>query len=415
MTSGLTHRTAPEPLRRNRDYQVWWSGAAVSNIGSCLLATAVPLLVLETSGSAGRAGLAAGAAAMAKLLGSSPAGALVDRYPRRALLLVASALQFLAAVSLLAAAVRDHIGLAHLVTAAAVEGLGYSLHTATELPLLRRIVPEEQHRSALSREQSRKATAQLAGPPLGGLLFSWSPVAPFAAATLCFLGVTGAALALRAPLGPPVRDPAPRDVPRRTTPLAGLRHVRDSPFLRYMLVWFALVNGAFAGLGLLLVVLCHDRGAAAATVGLTQAIGSAGAVAGAWACERLTARMAGARLLGAASWMLVAGTVAMAVPLDVPLVGLAYAGALFLTPAVNVSFMEYMVRTVPEHLTGRISMTMMTAARSLNWLFAMTVGAMADRWGPLVPLFALAGLFLTLACAGHARGSVRVSADLGGL
>ncbi|GAA0396817.1 MFS transporter [Streptomyces luteireticuli] len=414
MTSGVARRTAREPLRRNRDYQVWWSGAAVSGTGSCLLATAVPLLVLETTGSAGRAGLVAGAAAVAKLVGSSPAGALADRCHRRALLLTASALQLLAAASVLGAAVRHHVGLAHLVAAAAVEGLGYSLHTATELPLLRRIVPEEQRRSALSREQSRKATAQLAGPPLGGLLFSWSPGAPFAAAALCFLGVTGAALALRTPLGPPVREPAPGDAPRRATPLAGLRHVRASPFLRYMLVWFALVNGAFAGLGLLLVVLCHARGASAAAVGLTQAVGSAGAVLGAWACERLTARTTGARLLRAASWILLAGTVAMAVPLSAPFGGLAYAGALFLTPAVNVSFMEYMVRTVPERLTGRISMTMMTAARSLNWAFTTVVGSMADRWGPLVPLFALAGLFLALACAGHVRESADAAAGAGG-
>ncbi|MEU2608389.1 MFS transporter [Streptomyces albus] len=391
------------PLRRNRDYQMWWSGAAASNVGSYLLTVAAPLLVLETSGSAGQAGIVAGAAAVAKLAGSSPAGTLVDLCSRRALLFLASALQILAAVSLFAALLtgaRGDILLAHLTVAVIVEGLGYSLHTATELPLLRKIVSEGQRRAALSREQSRKAAAQLAGPPLGGLLFSWSPVAPFLAAAVLFLGVISVALALRVPLGP-ARRARTRTGSMRGPRLAGLRYVCARRYLRYMLVWFALVNGAFAGLGLLLVVLCHDRGAAPAEIGFAQAAGSAGAVLGAVACEWLTARMAATPLLKASSWLLVAGAVAMAVPASAVITGIAYAVALFLTPAVNVSFMHHLVHSVPDELTGRISMAMMTAARSLNWCFAMGAGAMADLHGPLFPLFSLAGLFLVLACANH--------------
>jgi hypothetical protein len=53
------------PLRRNRDHQWWWAGAAVSNTGSYMPTTAVPLLVLHTDGSASRAGLVAGTTALA--------------------------------------------------------------------------------------------------------------------------------------------------------------------------------------------------------------------------------------------------------------------------------------------------------------------------------------------------------------
>lgn len=400
MTLDAPHAELEKPLRRNRDYQVWWLGAAASNIGSYLLTVAAPLLVLETSGSAGQAGLVAGAAAVAKFASSTPAGVLVDLCSRRVLLILASALQLLAVVSLLAAILLGEAHLGHLITAAVLEGLGYSLYTATELPLLRRIVPEGQHRAALSREQSRKAAAQLAAPPLGGLLFSWSPAAPFFTAAMVFLGVTGTALALRVPLGPDRRDKA-RTGRIRTHGLAGVRYVLGSQYLRYMLVWFALVNGAFAGLGLLLVVLCHNRGADPGEIGMAQAAGSAGAVLGALVCEQLTARTTSTRLLRLSSWLLVAGATAMAVPAPATVTGLAYAAALFLTPAVNVSFMHHLVHTTPDALTGRISTAMMTAARSLNWFFIMGVGAMADWQGPLLPLFALSGLFLLLACANH--------------
>ncbi|WP_076971132.1 MFS transporter [Streptomyces sparsogenes] len=156
------------------------------------------MLILETSGSAGQAGLVAGTAAVAKFVSSTPAGVFVGLYPRRVLLLLASALQFLAVVSVFAAISLGEAHLGHLITAVVPEGLGYSLYTATELPLPRRIVPEGQRRAALSREQSRKAAAQLAAPPLGGLLFSWFPTAPFLTAVV-FLGLTGTALTLRVP------------------------------------------------------------------------------------------------------------------------------------------------------------------------------------------------------------------------
>ncbi|MFI2238216.1 MFS transporter [Streptomyces chrestomyceticus] len=395
--------TPAVPLRRNRDYNLWWSGAAASQTGSFMVTVAVPMLILTNSGSAGQAGLVTGASAVAKFVVAFPAGAVADRCSRRRLLLLSSLMQLAAVASILIAVASQHVRLVHLAAAALVEGAGYALHSATELPLLRKVVPEPQRRAALGREQGRKAAAQLTGPPLGGTLFSWVPWAPFLAASVSFLGVTTAALGIRAPLGPQRRrkEAAPPFFPEM---LEGVRYIRRSAFMSYMLLWFALVNGAFAGLSFLLVVLCHDRGASASAVGTAQGVGSAGAVLGALASAWLTARLTHRQLLKLASWVLVIGSAAMAVPTLSPLpTGLAYGVSLFLTPAVNVSFTHHMVGTVPDALTGRVSMTMMTAARSLNWLFVIAVGLAAERWDPLVPLFTLSSLFLALACANHLR------------
>ncbi|MFE6738423.1 MFS transporter [Streptomyces tubercidicus] len=409
--SSARHTESPVPLRRNRDYNFWWSGAAVSQTGSFIMTVAVPMLILTNSGSASQAGLVAGASTIAKFAVSFPGGTLADRYSRRHLLFFSSLMQLTAAASVLAAVALHQIHLLHLTAAALVEGAGYALHTATELPLLRSIVPAPQRRTALGREQGRKAAAQLTGPPLGGVLFSWHPWAPFLATAICFLGVTTAALAIRTPLGPAGHQCQKSTTPLLIRPVDGLRYVRRSAFMRYMLLWFALVNGAFAGLTFLLVVLCHDRGASASAVGTAQAIGSTGAVLGALASTLLTAHLTQQQLLKLASWVLVLGSVAMTVPtLTAQLTGAAYGISLFLTPAVNVSFMNHMVQTVPEALTGRVSMTMMTAARSLNWLFVMAAGVLADWWGPSVSLLALSGLFLVLACGNHIRRQPAVEA-----
>lgn len=53
-------------LWRNRDYMYWWTGDAVSMLGSTLSEIAFPLLVLYSTGSAGQAGIVAAAQAVGR-------------------------------------------------------------------------------------------------------------------------------------------------------------------------------------------------------------------------------------------------------------------------------------------------------------------------------------------------------------
>ncbi len=56
------------PLRRNRDFQLLWSGQAISVLGSQTSKIAYPLLVLAMTGSPAKAGLAGFAAMLGYLL-----------------------------------------------------------------------------------------------------------------------------------------------------------------------------------------------------------------------------------------------------------------------------------------------------------------------------------------------------------
>ena len=68
-----------------------WSGQAVSVLGTQVTQIAFPLLVLGLTGSAAAAGLVAAARTLPYLLLTLPAGALVDRWDRRATMVVCSA------------------------------------------------------------------------------------------------------------------------------------------------------------------------------------------------------------------------------------------------------------------------------------------------------------------------------------
>ena len=78
----------PVSLWRNRDYLLFWLGHAVSSFGTSFTQFAFPLLIVELTRSIAAAGLAYSLGQRPYALLSLPAGALVDRWPRKRLMLL---------------------------------------------------------------------------------------------------------------------------------------------------------------------------------------------------------------------------------------------------------------------------------------------------------------------------------------
>ena len=81
----------PTPLRRNRDFILLSSGQVVSAIGTRVTGVAFPLLVLALTHSPAKAGIVGFAQTLPFLLFYLPAGALVDRWNRKRVMLIADA------------------------------------------------------------------------------------------------------------------------------------------------------------------------------------------------------------------------------------------------------------------------------------------------------------------------------------
>src|SRR5947209_6839798 len=78
----------PIPLWQNRDYLLLWLGQAVSSLGTRLTQFAFPLLIVGLTHSIAAAGLAYGLEQLPYALFSLPAGALVDRWPRKRVMII---------------------------------------------------------------------------------------------------------------------------------------------------------------------------------------------------------------------------------------------------------------------------------------------------------------------------------------
>jgi MFS family permease len=122
----------PTPLRRNRDFQLLWSGQVVSDIGSRVAMVAFPLLVLAVTGSPAKAGLTMFAETIPMLLLMLPAGAVADRRNRKHVMLTADTARALAMGSLAVALALDALTYPHIVLVAVVEGVGFAFFSVAE-------------------------------------------------------------------------------------------------------------------------------------------------------------------------------------------------------------------------------------------------------------------------------------------
>src|SRR5438309_8393308 len=103
MESQIEPVAAEETIRSlwsNRNYVLLWSGQAVSDVGTQVARLAFPLLILSFTGSPAQAGLAQGIATVPYLMLSLVAGALVDRWNRRRVMILCDSGRALAAVSI---------------------------------------------------------------------------------------------------------------------------------------------------------------------------------------------------------------------------------------------------------------------------------------------------------------------------
>src|SRR5207302_8651341 len=174
------------PLWRNRDFILLWSGQVVSTVGTRVTGVAFPLLVLAQTHSPARAGLVGFAQTLPYMLFYLPAGALVDRWNRKRVMLVADAGRALALGSLGLALALHTFLLAQIIAVAFVEGTLFVFFSLSESAALPQIVPKEQLPTAVAQNQARIQGADLVGQPLGGTLFGLSRLLPFAADAISY-------------------------------------------------------------------------------------------------------------------------------------------------------------------------------------------------------------------------------------
>ncbi|MCX4744836.1 MFS transporter [Kitasatospora sp. NBC_01287] len=384
---------APPPLRRNRDFNLLWSGQAVSALGTQMSGICYPLLVLSATGSAAQAGLVGGATLVGSLVMLLPAGVVADHYPRKRLLLITSVLQLLAVGSVVPAVLTHHLWLAHLMVVGALQGCASAFFMGAGRGAVRRIVPSAQLPQAMSLTQARGQAAAMIGPPLGGALFGVAQSLPFLLDALSFGAITLTSALVRGSLDPePTAAERPRE-PIRSRITAGARYVLREPTLRLYASWAAAVNAVAAGMLLMVIVLARSRGANAPEVGALVSASAICGLAGSLLGPRLVKLFGGRLWVLVTSWLLPTCAVGIALSPWVWLMAVLGALTTFTVMPAVIVFQVQATRITPDNLQAQTGNAIQLFGSSLSWLAPSAFGLLADSAGARTGVLVAAALY----------------------
>ena len=366
----------------HRNYLLLWSGGMVSVVGSWMQTVAVGALIVAHTGKASWAVIIAAGGFLPIGLLSPLGGALADRIPRRAALVIGNLLAgaIALAIALLVATGRDSPGLLTLLVT--LQGCVSAVIGPFQQAILPDLVPPTEFLAAVSLNSAQFNLGRVVGPALAGVTIAalGYPVA-FIANAASFLAVVLALFFVH--LSPP---PGRAQTGLLASLREGARAARAEPGCRAATATIALVGLLASPFIALVPVMAHRlthtgaRGIATATGLLTTAQGI-GAVVGALAISPLAVRFGRGRVLTGSLALLppalvlygVAPSLALALP-ALFLVGLVYIGVLSgLSTVVQLR--------APAELRGRVLSLYLVALGVSYPIGSLAQGPLADSFG----------------------------------
>ncbi|MHB8504990.1 MAG: MFS transporter, partial [Acidimicrobiales bacterium] len=302
MATAASSSPRPARLWRHRGFLLLWGGETVSDMGDAMAGVAVPLVAVSV--------LHASALAVSALTATTflpylvlglPAGAWVDRLPKRPVMVSADLAQLVLFASLPAAGALGVLSMAQLLAVSLLAGTAAMVFNTAWGVFLTEVVEPEDLLEGNAKLQGSGSVTRVVGPGLGGVAAAaLGPVTSLAFDAGSFLFSAGAIL------GVPRRPPAPPGPPAAATTIRqdireGLGVVFADRYLRPLVIWAALANVGLAGyFALVVVFLVRDVHLHPAGVGAILTVGGLGGVLGAVAARRLADRFGTARTLSRA-------------------------------------------------------------------------------------------------------------------
>ncbi|MFB6907260.1 MFS transporter [Streptomyces sp. P11-1] len=385
----------PVPLRRNRDFRLWWGGTMLSAIGDEVTTIALPLMVLLLTSSPLHAGLVGSVEAIPPLLLSLPIGMLADRVSRRAIMAGASLLSMASIITVPIAYLMDGLSLPQLYVVAFVNSIAATAYRIANTAALPAITGPHKLGEGASQSETIWGTAALVAPPLAGLMFeAMSPAAPFFLDALSFVAIVVAILAIKSRLGP---EGTPPRLHWRRELTAGMRITWRLPLLRSLTALTMVGDFLFAGIGLLLIVLAKESGASGFEVGTVFTAAGVGSLLGAALAPRIELKLGLRTAVTGKHWLTV-----LLFPLllaDLPSwgIGLVWGLVAFQVAVLNVIQMKYLMSQVRSDQLGKVQgfMTFLSKG-SLPLGYALT-GFLLDRFGTRSTVLVFEAVLLCLA------------------
>lgn len=373
--------TRPVPLWRNVSYMLLWSGQTVSNVGTQVSTIAFPLLVLFITHSPAQAGFMGAVRALPYLFFSLPAGALIDRWDRKRVMILCDTGRVVAMGSIPVAVALHRLSIAQLFIVSAVEGTLFVFFNIAEVACLPRVVAKEQLPAANGQYAVADGGSVLIGPALGGALFGITSMLPFIADAVSY------AVSVVTLLFIPARFQGERNAAARRSLRAeiveGLVWLWRQPLIRFIAVLTGVTNiPAFALI--VIVVAQKQMHASAGVVGLIFTIGGIGAIIGAAVGPWIQKRASFAAVILSTMWLWTLLIPLYALAPSPVWLGVVVAITFLLSPIYNVVQMSYRLALIPDELQGRVNSVFRLIAFFGQPIGLAVTGLLLEKFNPLV-------------------------------
>lgn len=376
------------PLR-HRDFRLLFVGQSVSVVGNQMYAIALPFQILALGGSPLQLGTGFTIFAAAQLVTVLFGGALVDRFPRRRVILTMDLLSAVVVALVAGLGLSHRLQIPHLYMLSAFFGATFSFYTPALSAIMPELIPADVLVPGNALRGLSTQSARVVGPLLGGLVVTtWGPPWAFAidAATFAFsFGIFWSSNQLR-------REPQPPH-----TPLAG--EIRDGLAYSFSVTWiwvalvgFAATNGFFyAGFTVAMPLLVlKDLDGGASTYGLINAVAGVGQVLGGLVVANLHFKRL---LLGTYIFSACLGPAFAVIGLS-PELAAVLAGVFafnFFIVLANTHRESAVQRYVPPNLLGRVTSVDYFGSILFGPIAPLLAAVALERIGP-GPIFVVGGL-----------------------
>jgi MFS family permease len=388
----------------------WLLGSSwLTNLGDGIAIAAGPLLVASQTRDPRLVSFALLVQWLPPMLLGLYAGVLADRLDRRRLIIMVNLARSLLLAVLATFIATGRVNVALVLGALFALGIAETFADTTTSTLLPMMVDKPDLGLANARLMTGFITAnQLAGPPLGALLFAAGMALPFL--TQAFIMALAVTMVSR--IVTTVLEPRPVASLRREI-AEGARWLWNHPPMRTLALTILTFNVTFGAAWSVLVLYSTDRlGMGEVGFGLLTTVMALGGLLGTALYGKLEARFSLAKIMRG-GLMIETGThlcLALTTTPAVAMVTLFFFGAhAFIWGTTSTAVRQ---RAVPNELQGRVGSVYRIAVTGGLVLGAPLGGLVADRWGLAAPYwFAFAGSAMILALIWRALDQIAHAGD----
>jgi MFS family permease len=347
-------------LWRNRDFLLLWNGQTISTLGTNISTLALPLLVLALTHSPAQAGLLTATRLLPYLLFSLPAGALLDRWNRKSVMIGCDLVRWLALGSVPLAFALGHLTLIHLYLVAFVEGTAYVFFSLAQIAALPQVVSSAHLPQAYALDTTTEYIGTLLGPGLGGFLIGLVPLVALGASlayladSFSYLVSLVSLLFIRVSFQ--LKRTASSRYALRKEIAEGLRFLWQRPLLRTMVVLTMTVNFLLSPVTLVVIVLVQGSlHIDVRTLGIILSAGGIGGVLGGVIAPWIRTRIRfGQAIIGSVIiWSIATLLLALASSPLLLAVGVGVTSLMW--PIYGVILVSYRLSITPDNLQGRVN------------------------------------------------------------